>query len=113
MRNKTRRTFSPEFRLESAQLVVDQNYSIREAASAVGHSTMDKWVRQIRTVPIGLILWLIRALPFPLETITKIKLMLSIYLRLTYLLRQPSLIGSLKIAMCMFGGRLMDYHFNR
>jgi len=50
MRNKTRRTFSPEFRLESAQLVVDQNYSIREAALAVGvgHSTMDKWARQLR-----------------------------------------------------------------
>jgi transposase len=50
MSNKTRRTFSPEFRLESAQLVVDQHYSIREAAQAVGigHSTMDKWVRQLR-----------------------------------------------------------------
>ena len=50
MREKTRRTFSPEFRRESAQLVVDQQYSIREAATAVGvgHSTMDKWVRQLR-----------------------------------------------------------------
>lgn len=50
MKRKSRRTFSPEFRLESAQLVVDQNYSIREAATAVGvgHSTMDKWVRQLR-----------------------------------------------------------------
>ena len=50
MRNKTRRTFSPEFRLESAQLVVDQNYSIREAATAVGVgvSTLDKWARQLR-----------------------------------------------------------------
>ena len=50
MRIKTRRTFSPEFRLESAQLVIDQNYSIREAASAVGvgHSTLDRWVRQLR-----------------------------------------------------------------
>jgi transposase len=50
MRSKTRRTFSPEFRLESAQLVVDQNYSMREAALAVGvgNSTMDKWVRQLR-----------------------------------------------------------------
>ncbi|MET0043025.1 MAG: transposase, partial [Candidatus Thiodiazotropha sp. 6PLUC3] len=28
---KTRRTFSPEFRLEAAELVVDQNYSIRAA----------------------------------------------------------------------------------
>jgi transposase len=50
VRSKTRRTFSPEFRLESAQLVVDQNYSIREAALAVGvgNSTMDKRVRQLR-----------------------------------------------------------------
>ena len=50
MNKKSRRTFSPEFRLESAQLVVDENYSIREAATAVGvgHSTMDKWVRQLR-----------------------------------------------------------------
>ena len=50
MSKRTRRTFSPEFRLESAQLVVDQNYSIKEAAQAVGvgHSTMDRWVRQLR-----------------------------------------------------------------
>jgi len=50
MSKKSRRIFSPEFRMESAQLVVDQNYSIREAATAVGvgHSTMDKWVRQLR-----------------------------------------------------------------
>lgn len=49
-RKKTRSTFSPEFRLESAKLVVDENYSIREAATAVGvgHSTIDKWVRQLR-----------------------------------------------------------------
>jgi len=45
-----RRTFTPEFKLEAAQLVVEQNYSIREAANAmnVGKSTMDKWVRQLR-----------------------------------------------------------------
>lgn len=50
MKRRTKRTFSPEFRLESAQLVVDQHYSIREAATAVGvgHSTMDKWVRKLR-----------------------------------------------------------------
>ena len=50
MKNKIRRTFSPEFRHESAQLVIDQSYSIREAAQAVGigHSTMDRWVRQLR-----------------------------------------------------------------
>jgi transposase len=47
---KRRRTFTAEFKLEAAQLVVEQNYSIREAASAmnVGKSTMEKWVRQLR-----------------------------------------------------------------
>lgn len=51
MNKRTRRTFSPEFRLEAAQLVVDQGRSIREAANAmgVGKSTMDKWVRQLRS----------------------------------------------------------------
>jgi len=46
----TRRTFSPEFRLEAAQLVVDKGYVVREAAEAmgIGKSTMDKWVRQLR-----------------------------------------------------------------
>ena len=55
MTNKTRRTFTPEFKLEAAQLVVDQNYSIREAATAmnVGKSTMDKWVRQLRSERSG------------------------------------------------------------
>ena len=50
MNRRTRPTFSPEFRLEAAQLVVDQDRSIREAADAmgVGKSTMDKWVRQLR-----------------------------------------------------------------
>ncbi len=50
MTKKTRARFSPEFRLEAAQLVTDQRYSIREAAEAmgVGKSTMDKWVRQLR-----------------------------------------------------------------
>ncbi len=50
MKKRTRRLFSAEFKLESAQLVLDQNYSIVEAAQAmnVGKSTMDKWVRQLR-----------------------------------------------------------------
>jgi transposase len=48
--SKKRRIFSVEFRLESAQLVADKNYSIREAAQAVGvgHATMDNWFRQLR-----------------------------------------------------------------
>ena len=50
MNKKTRPTFSPEFRLECAQLVLDQGYSVAKAAAAmnVGKSTMDKWVRQVR-----------------------------------------------------------------
>ena len=50
MNKRTRRRFDPDFRLEAAQLVVDQNYSVREAAEAmnVGKSSMDKWVRQLK-----------------------------------------------------------------
>ena len=49
MTNK-KRVFSTEFTLESAQLVVDQNYSIKDAAEAVGvgKSTLECWVRQLR-----------------------------------------------------------------
>ncbi|STX07869.1 transposase IS3/IS911 family protein [Klebsiella pneumoniae] len=48
--NEKRRNFSPEFKRESAQLVVDQNYTVSDAAKAmdVGLSTMTKWVRQLR-----------------------------------------------------------------
>ncbi|MBL4781429.1 MAG: transposase [Porticoccaceae bacterium] len=35
MNERTRRTFSPELRLEAVQLVVDQGRSIREAADAM------------------------------------------------------------------------------
>ncbi|MBF4326986.1 transposase, partial [Vibrio anguillarum] len=50
MTKRARRLFSAEFKLEAAQLVLDQNYSVTEAAQAmnVGKSTMDKWVRQLR-----------------------------------------------------------------
>lgn len=50
MKKRTRRTFSPEFKLEAAQLVVDQGYSVEEAAKAmnVSRSAMDKWVRQLK-----------------------------------------------------------------
>ena len=56
MTKQKRPKFSPEFRLESAQLVVDQDYSVREAAQAmdVGKSTMDKWVRQRRNERKGI-----------------------------------------------------------
>ncbi|PML92302.1 transposase [Vibrio breoganii] len=50
MTKRTRRTFSPEFKLESALLVVDQGYTVVEAAKAmnVSKSAMDKWVRQLK-----------------------------------------------------------------
>jgi transposase len=51
-----KRNFTPEFRLETAQLVVDQDYSVREAAEAVnvGKSTVDKWVRQLKNERNGI-----------------------------------------------------------
>ncbi len=56
MTKRTRRTFSPEFKLESAQLVLDQDYSSSEAAAAmnVSKSVMDKWVRQLRAERQGI-----------------------------------------------------------
>lgn len=44
------KNFKPEFRQEVAELVLDKNYSIREAAEAmsVGKSTVDKWVRLLK-----------------------------------------------------------------
>jgi hypothetical protein len=35
MKKRTRPTFSPEFRLQASQLVVDQNYTVRAAAQAM------------------------------------------------------------------------------
>jgi transposase len=42
--------FSPEFRLETAQLVVDNGYTHEDAAKAmgVGYSTIGKWVKQLK-----------------------------------------------------------------
>lgn len=45
-----RRNFSAEFKRESAQLVLDQSYTVAAAASAmdIGLSTMTRWVKQLR-----------------------------------------------------------------
>ena len=45
-----KRTFSQEFKRESASLVVDKNYTISEACQAVGvsDSAMRKWVKQLK-----------------------------------------------------------------
>lgn len=57
MTKRTRRTFSAEFKLEAAQLVLDQNYTVVEAAKAmgVGKSTMDNWVRQLKQERMGVV----------------------------------------------------------
>ena len=45
-----KRNFSAEFKRESAQRVLEQNYTVAAAASAmdVGLSTMTRWVKQLR-----------------------------------------------------------------
>ena len=56
MTKRKRPNFTPEFRLECAQLVVDKNYSVIETAQTmnVGKSSLDKWVRQLRGERNGL-----------------------------------------------------------
>lgn len=46
----TRRHFSPEFKLESAALVLDQGYSIAQASRAVGvgPTAIRRWVDQLK-----------------------------------------------------------------
>jgi transposase len=48
--DKTRKNFDPQFRLDAAQLVVDQGYSIKEACESMGVSktSMENWVRQLK-----------------------------------------------------------------
>lgn len=50
MSKRTRPTYSPEFRLEVAQEVVDKKRSIRDVAEGLGlgKSTVDKWARQLK-----------------------------------------------------------------
>lgn len=50
MTKRNRPNFTPEFRLQCAQLVVDKGHSVIETAKAmnVGKSSLDKWVRQLR-----------------------------------------------------------------
>ena len=42
--------FKPDFRLEVAQLVVDNGYTHEDAAKAMGagYSTVSKWVKQLK-----------------------------------------------------------------
>lgn len=55
MSKQTRPTYTAEFKLEAAQLVVDQGYTTQEAAKSVGvsKSAMGKWVRQLKKERTG------------------------------------------------------------
>lgn len=57
MRKKTRPTYTPEFRLESANLVVEHGYSIREASEAmnVSKGSIEGWVSRLRKESKGII----------------------------------------------------------
>ena len=48
---KSRRTFSPEFKCEAADLVLDRGYSVAQACEAmgVGKIAMQRQVRQLKS----------------------------------------------------------------
>ena len=54
MTNK-RRTFSPEFKVEAASLVLDQGYSVTQASQAVGvgSTALRRWVAQLEQERTG------------------------------------------------------------
>jgi len=47
---RTRPTYSAEFKLDAAKLVLDQGYTIQEAGDAVGvgYTAMRRWVAQLK-----------------------------------------------------------------
>lgn len=55
MTKRKRRSFDPEFKLECAQLVVDQGCTIKSTTEAMGvsKSTLESWVRQLRAERVG------------------------------------------------------------
>ena len=55
MTKRKRPTFSTEFKLEAAQLVVDQGYTLNAAAQSmnVSHSAMANWVKQLKKERAG------------------------------------------------------------
>ena len=50
MKGRTRLNFTPEFRLEYAQLVVEKGYSVIETSQAMneGKSSLEQWARQFK-----------------------------------------------------------------
>ena len=59
MSKRLRPTYSPEFRLEVAQQVVDNGRNIRDVAESLGlgNSTVDKWAR-LRACVYPTVTWL-------------------------------------------------------
>jgi transposase len=57
LKKKTRPTYTPEFRLESANLVIEHGYSIREASEAmnVSKGSIEGWVTRLRKESKGII----------------------------------------------------------
>lgn len=54
--SRQRRMYSSEYKLETVGLVLQQNYSIGEAAEAmnIAKSTLSKWVRQVKFEQCGI-----------------------------------------------------------
>ncbi len=50
MTKRQRRTFSAEFKMDAASLVLDQGYSIPEAARSmgIGETALRRWVDQLK-----------------------------------------------------------------
>lgn len=50
MNNRSRPNYSPEFKLEVAELVIDHGYTVKAACDAmnVSKSSVENWVRQLR-----------------------------------------------------------------
>ncbi len=55
MTKRERRTFNPGFKLECAQLVLDQRRTYKETCEAmdIGKTTLESWVRQLKTERAG------------------------------------------------------------
>ena len=55
MTKRGRRTFTPEFKLECAQLVLEQGYTYKAACEAmgIGKTTLENWVRQLKAEKAG------------------------------------------------------------
>ena len=54
----SRKKFTAEFKIESAELVLDQGYSVQEACEAigVGNTAMRRWVAQLESERKGVTL---------------------------------------------------------